>query len=84
MDLTRASGIHLNLLKISCLRRKSVNGRLPGSVLLYCLSVKTIAGKIFLQLIKKHFPKESSLSKIFKENTGNVSYSCLGNIASEI
>ena len=50
----------------------------------YCLSVKTNVGRIFLKLIKKHFPKGNSLNKIFNKNTMKVSYSCIGNISSII
>ena len=50
----------------------------------YCMSVKTNVGKIFLQLIKKHFPKGNLLNKIFNKNTVKISYSCMGNIASII
>ena len=50
----------------------------------YCMSVKTNVGKIFLQLIKKHFPKGKLLNKIFNKNTVKISYSCMGNIASII
>ena len=50
----------------------------------YCLSVKTNVGRIFLELIKKHFPKGNSLNKIFNKNTIKVSYSCMGNISSII
>ena len=50
----------------------------------YCLSVKTIVGRIFLKLIRKHCPKGNSLNKIFNKNTVRVSYSCMGNISSII
>ena len=50
----------------------------------YCLSVKTNVGRIFLKLIKKHFPKGNSLNNIFNKNTVKVSYSCMGNISSII
>ena len=47
----------------------------------YCRSVKTNVRRIFLQLVKKHFPKGNSLNKIFSKNTVKVSYSCIGNIS---
>ena len=50
----------------------------------YCLSVKINVRRIFLKLIKKHFPKGNSLNKIFNKNTEKVSYSCMGNISSII
>ena len=36
------------------------------------------------QIINKHFPKGSQLSKIFNRNTVKVSYSCMPNLASII
>ena len=40
----------------------------------YSLSVKTNVGKIFLQLIDKHFPKTNSLSKIVNRQKVKLSY----------
>ena len=48
----------------------------------FSLNVQSNVGKIFLKLVKRHFPKENSLHKIFNKNTLKVSYSCMGNIAS--
>ena len=48
----------------------------------FSLNVKTNVGKIFLKLVKRHFPKENPLHKIFNKNMLKVSYSCMGNIAS--
>lgn len=44
--------------------------------------VKTKLGHLFLNLIKKHFPKSgtNSLSKIFNSNTLKLSYSCADNL----
>ena len=50
----------------------------------FSLNVKTKVGKIFLKLLKRHFPKENPLHKIFKKNTLKVSYSCMGNVASAL
>ena len=50
----------------------------------YCRSVRTCIGKRFLQLIDKHFPKNSPLSKIFNRNTVKISFSCMPNVASII
>ena len=50
----------------------------------YSKSVKTNVGHRFLSLVSKHFPKESSLHKIFNKHTLKVSYSCLPNVASNI
>ena len=36
--------------------------------------------KIFLGLIKKHFPKDHRYHKIFNKNTVKVSYSCMDNM----
>ena len=46
----------------------------------YSKTVKTKIGKFFLQLIKKHFPKEQKFHKIFNKNTLKLSYSCMSNI----
>ena len=42
--------------------------------------VKTNIGKIFINLIKKHFPPSHKLHKIFNRNTLKVGYSCIDNI----
>ena len=47
-------------------------------------NVETNIGKIFLKLIKKHFPPGSKLSKIFNKNTLKLSYSCMPNTKSII
>ena len=47
-------------------------------------TVKTRVGARFLQLIDKHFPSGSKLSKIFNRNNVKVSYSCLPNVAAII
>ena len=44
-------------------------------------SVKSNVGKIFLNLVKKHFPPSSRLHKIFNRNTLKISYSCTSNMA---
>ena len=43
-------------------------------------NVSTPIAKIFLNLIKRHFPKNSKFHKIFNKNTIKVSYSCMPNI----
>ena len=45
----------------------------------YSMNVDTNVGKIFLNLIDKHF-KNSKLAKIFNRNTVKISYSCMPNI----
>ena len=37
-------------------------------------------GKVFLKLLKKHFPTSHILHKIFNKNTVKISYSCMENI----
>ena len=46
---------------------------------LYSQNVKTDTGKIFQNLIKKHFPPRK-FHKLFNKNTANFSYSCTRNI----
>ena len=47
-------------------------------------NVSTNIGKQFLNLIKKHFPPENKLHKIFNRNTLKLSYSCTKNMGSII
>lgn len=46
----------------------------------YNMNVKTNVARTFLNLIKRHFPQNSTLHKIFNKNTIKVSYSCMPNI----
>ena len=46
----------------------------------YSLNVKTNIGKVFLKLVRKHFPRSHKLSKIFNLNTIKISYSSMPNI----
>jgi hypothetical protein len=48
----------------------------------YSTNVTTNIGRKFFQLIEKHFPAGSKLSKIFNRNTIKLSYSCLPNMGS--
>ena len=50
----------------------------------YSSNVKSNIGKIFMRLIRKHFPKEHKYHKIFNKNTVKLSYSCMPNMASII
>ena len=50
----------------------------------YSKTVKTKIKKFFLQLIKKHFPKEHKFHKIFNRNTLKLSYSCMPSIKTKI
>ena len=47
-------------------------------------NVKTNIGKIFLKLIKKHFPSHHHLQNIFNINTIKLSYSRMNNMPSFI
>ena len=46
--------------------------------------MKTKVGRVFLDLILKHFGNHSTLKKILNKNTVKVSYSCLPNIKQKI
>ena len=46
----------------------------------YSKNVKTNIRKIFLNLIKKHFPPHHKFHKLFNKNTVKISYSCTRNI----
>ena len=46
----------------------------------YSKNVKTNMGKIFLNLIKKHFPPHHKFRKLFNKNTVKISHSCTRNI----
>ena len=50
----------------------------------FSLTVKTPIGRSFLKLIKKHFHPKHPLHKILNHRCIKLSYSCLGNIKSEI
>ena len=50
----------------------------------YSSNVKSNIGKIFMKLIRKHFPKEHKFHKIFNKNTIKLSYSCMPNMESII
>ena len=47
-------------------------------------SVKTNIGKVFLKLVRKHFPRHHKLHKIFNTNTLKLSYCCMKNISNII
>ena len=44
------------------------------------MNVRTSIGKIFLKLMRKHFPNGNPLRKIFNKNMLKFSYSCMGNM----
>ena len=47
-------------------------------------SVKTRIGKVFLRLVKQHFPRHHKFHKIFNLSTIKVSYSCTTNMINNI
>lgn len=46
----------------------------------YSKNIKTNIGRQFINLVKKCFPKNHKLNKIFNTNTIKISYSCMPNI----
>ena len=46
----------------------------------FCKSVKTKFGRIFRDLVNKHFTPNHVLHKIFNKNTLKISYSCMPNM----
>ena len=46
----------------------------------FSMNVKTNIGRIFFKLMKKHFPKNNQLYKIFNKNNVKLSYSCTRNM----
>lgn len=50
----------------------------------YSKQVKSDIGRTFLKLVRKHFPRQHHLHKIFNVNTIKLSYSCTPNMASII
>ena len=47
-------------------------------------NVRTNVGKMFIKLVKKHFPPHHKLHKIFNKNNMKVSYSCMDNLGAII
>ena len=43
-------------------------------------NVKTNIGKLFIKLVRKHFPKNNKFHKIFNLNTLKLSYCCASNV----
>ena len=62
--------------------RSTIDQFYPIFLAAFSSNVKTNKGKIFLRLLKRHFPKENPLHKIFYKNKLKVSYSSMGNVAS--
>ena len=50
----------------------------------FAANLSTNLGRKFLNLIEKHFPKESPLSKILNRHTVKLSYSCMPNMRATI
>ena len=46
------------------------------------LKAKTKIGKLFLNLLEKHFPPHNKLHKLFNRTTVKISYSCMPNMNS--
>ena len=46
----------------------------------YSQNTKTIIGKLFIKLVKKHFPKNNVYHKIFNLNTLKLMYCCTPNV----
>ena len=46
------------------------------------LKTKTKIGKLFLNLLDKHFPPQNKLHKLFNRATVKISYSCMPNMNS--
>ena len=47
-------------------------------------NTSTNIGRVFLNLVKKHFPRQHKFYKIFNKNNVKVSYSCIPNVKSKI
>ena len=65
-------------------KRKNRNRRVIWYNPPFNLSVTTKFGKEFIKLIKKHFPTNNPLSKIFNTRTIKISFSCTENIEATI
>ena len=50
----------------------------------YSQNVKTNIGKTLLKLVRKHFPRDHELYKIFNRNKLKLSYSCMSSMSSVI
>ena len=73
------SRIDLLILPISDL--EGLNHLVQSSIFQEC---KTNNGKIFLQLLSKHFSKNQKMHNVFNRNTVKISYSCMKNVDSII
>ena len=50
----------------------------------YSENVKTNVGKLFIKLVRKHFPKNNKYHKIFNLSTLKLSYCCITNVGNII
>jgi hypothetical protein len=50
----------------------------------FCKSVRTNLGRVFRNLVERHFTPEHYLYKIFNKNTLKLSYSCLPNMKAKM
>ena len=64
--------------------RRNRNRKVICFNLPYCQNVKTNIGKLFIKLVRKHFPKNSKYHKIFNLNTLKLSYCCTTNVGNII
>ena len=60
--------------------RRNRNRKIIWFILPYSLNVKTNIDKVFLKLVRRHFPRSHKLSKIFNLNTIKISYSSMPNV----
>ena len=50
----------------------------------YSSNVKTNIGKIFMNMLEKHFPEDHKFRKLFNKHTVKLSYSCMPSMSSVI
>ena len=60
--------------------RRNRNRKVIWCNLPYSMNVKNNIGKVFLKLVRKHFPRSHKFSKTFNLSTINISYSSIPNI----
>ena len=83
MDALKISGHNTQQLKFENISEKKRKSRKRKSIFYnppFCKSVKTNLGKIFINLVKKHFSSNHIYHKIFNSRTLKLSYSCMPNI----
>ena len=60
--------------------RRNRNRKVIWCNLPYSMNVKNNIGKVFLKLVRKHFPRSHKFSKTFNLSTIKISYSSISNI----